>query len=192
MLEMVIEKVLWAIRGFYQILWTFTLTNLKWHSVAWPYTMTIFIDQTSHKIVTLLLKSTFYIIMIGLHRRFSTGVTCRQGTLTPPDTWSCLVWGLHIFLGLRPLTLSMIHKHVLVTFSPDLTNYQFWHTIKVSMEHLQRMRHADRDAFSSGHLVPSNLGLAYVLLVETNPFPEHVVIFSCNSNIPRYFLNFAL
>ena len=32
------------------------------------------------------------------------------------------------------------------------------------------------DACSSGHLVPSHLGLAYVLLVETNPFPELVVI----------------
>ena len=33
------------------------------------------------------------------------------------------------------------------------------------------------DAYSSGHLVPSHLGLAYVLLVETNPFSERVVIF---------------
>ena len=32
------------------------------------------------------------------------------------------------------------------------------------------------DAYSSGHLVPSLLGLAYVLLVKTNPFPEFVVI----------------
>ena len=30
------------------------------------------------------------------------------------------------------------------------------------------------DAYSSGHLVPSHIGLAYVLLVETNPFPELV------------------
>ena len=28
------------------------------------------------------------------------------------------------------------------------------------------------DAYSYGHLVPSNLGLIYVLLDETNPFPE--------------------
>ena len=32
-------------------------------------------------------------------------------------------------------------------------------------------------ALSSGHLVPSHLGLAYVLLIATNPFPELVVIF---------------
>ena len=33
------------------------------------------------------------------------------------------------------------------------------------------------DAYSSGHLVLSHLGLAYVLLVETIPFHERVVIF---------------
>ena len=32
-------------------------------------------------------------------------------------------------------------------------------------------------AYASGHLVRSHLGLAYVLLVETNLFPEHVVMF---------------
>ena len=26
---------------------------------------------------------------IGFQRAFATGVACRQGTLTPPDTWSC-------------------------------------------------------------------------------------------------------
>ena len=33
------------------------------------------------------------------------------------------------------------------------------------------------DAYSSGHLVPSHFGLAYVQLDETNPFPELVVNF---------------
>ena len=40
-LEIVIEEVLWSIRGFYQTIWSFPLTNVKWHSVNWPYTMTI-------------------------------------------------------------------------------------------------------------------------------------------------------
>ena len=49
------------------------------------------------------------------------------------------------------------------------------------------------DTYFSGHLVSSHFGLAYVLLVETNPFPEFVVIFSglFISNIPRYFLDIA-
>ena len=47
---------------------------------------------------------------------------------------------------------------------------------------------------SSGHLVPSHLGLAYDLLVETNPSPEQLDIFFSRlftSNIPRYFLDFG-
>ena len=42
---------------------------------------------------------------------------------------------------------------------------EFW---EVSTEHLQRMWHVDRDAYSSGHLVLSLLELAFVLLVETS------------------------
>ena len=33
-------------------------------------------------------NSTFYRILSGFHRTFATGVAWRQGTLTPPDTWS--------------------------------------------------------------------------------------------------------
>ena len=50
------------------------------------------------------------------------------------------------------------------------------------------------DTYSSGHLVPSHLVLAYVLLVETNPYPELVVIFFglTTANITWYFLEFTL
>ena len=50
---------------------------------------------------------------------------------------------------------------------------EFW---EVSIEHLRLMWHSDRGR-SSGQVVPSQLGLASVLLVETNSFPELVVIF---------------
>ena len=33
------------------------------------------------------------------------------------------------------------------------------------------------DAYSSGPLIPSYLGLAYALIVETDPYPELAVIF---------------
>ena len=33
-------------------------------------------------------NSTFYRLLSDFHRTFATGVACRQGTLTPPDTWS--------------------------------------------------------------------------------------------------------
>ena len=50
------------------------------------------------------------------------------------------------------------------------------------------MWHADRNAYSSGHLVPSHLRLAYVLLVETNIVPDLSSFLSglCSSNTPRY------
>ena len=82
MLEIVIEEVLWSIRGSYQTVWSFPLTNVKWHSVTWPYTMTI--PYWSDFVP----NSTFYRILSGFHRTFATGVACRQGMLTPPDTWS--------------------------------------------------------------------------------------------------------
>ena len=41
-------------------------------------------------------NSTFYRILSRFHRTFATGVACRQGTLTPPDTWSCLIWDLQL------------------------------------------------------------------------------------------------
>ena len=81
-LEIVIEEVLWSIRGSYQTIWSFPLTNVKWHSVTWPYTMTT--PYWSDFVP----NSTFNRNLSGFHRTFATGVACRQGTLTPPDTWS--------------------------------------------------------------------------------------------------------
>ena len=42
---------------------------------------------------------------IGFPRASAMGVACRQGTLTPPDTWSCPILGLASVLMLR-LNLS--------------------------------------------------------------------------------------
>ena len=78
----VIEEVLWSIRRSYQTIWSFPLTNVNWHSVTWPYTMTT--PYWSDFVP----NSTFYRILSGFHGAFATGVACRQGTLTPPDTWS--------------------------------------------------------------------------------------------------------
>ena len=52
--------------------------NLK----TWPYTMTT--PYWSDFVP----NSTFYWLLSGFHRTYATGVACRQGTLTPPDTWS--------------------------------------------------------------------------------------------------------
>ena len=40
---------------------------------------------------------------IGFYGTSATGVACRQGTLTPSDTWSRPFWDLHMFNLLRPI-----------------------------------------------------------------------------------------
>ena len=51
---------------------------------------------------------------------------------------------------------------------------EFW---VVSIEHLRRVWHVDRGSLLLRTPGPVPLGLAYVLLVETNPFSELVVTF---------------
>ena len=60
---------------------------------------------------------------------------------------------------------------------------EFW---EVSIEQLRRVWHADRGRLLLQIPGPVPLGLAYVLLVETNPFSELVVIF------PDYALRISL
>ena len=49
----------------------------------------------------------------GFHRASATGVACWQGTLTPPDTWSCPTLGLACVLMSRPISPELV-------LSPDL------------------------------------------------------------------------
>ena len=53
------------------------------------------------------------LLTIGFHRASATGVACRQGTLTPPDTWSCPTLGLACVLMSRPISPELV-------LSPDL------------------------------------------------------------------------
>ena len=54
-------------------------------------------------------------------------------------------------------------------FVPNSTFYRIW---VVSIEHLRRVWHADRGRLLLRTPCPVPLGLACVLLVETNPFPN--------------------
>ena len=66
---------------------------------------------------------------------------------------------------------------------------EFW---VVSIEYLRRVWHADRGRLLLRTPGPVPLGLAYILLVETNPFPNLSLFYrTMLSNIPRYFLDFA-
>ena len=49
----------------------------------------------------------------GFHGACATGVACRQGTLTPPNTWSCPTLGLACVLMSRPISPELV-------LSPDL------------------------------------------------------------------------
>ena len=41
---------------------------------------------------------------IGFHRAYESGVAFRQGTFSPPETWSCPTLGLASVLMLRPIS----------------------------------------------------------------------------------------
>ena len=102
-LTQMLNDILWPDHIQWQPLltiWSFPHTNVKQHSVIWPYTMT-----------------------------------------TPTD---------HTLYRTRPFT-------------------EFW---VVSTEHLRRVWHADRGCLLLRTPGLVSLGLAFVLLVETNPFPN--------------------
>ena len=48
------------------------------------------------------------LLNIGFHRASATGVACWQGTLTPPDTWSCPTLGLASVLMLRSISPELV------------------------------------------------------------------------------------
>ena len=163
---------LWSIRGSYQTIWSSPLTNVKWHSVTWPYTMTT--PYWSDFVP----NSTFYRILRGFHRTFAMGVACRQGILTPSGNLVLSHLGLHLFI--KPKT-----HYLLVTF----TEYDLFTEIYITeLEKFQQnicngcgMPAGDAD--SPWHLVPSLWDLHVFYLLSP--------IRLCSSNIPRYFLDFA-
>ena len=139
-------------------------------------------------------NSTFYRILSGFHRTFATGVACRQGTLTPPDTWSCPIWDLqmfscwnhwHSFIHYTSLWhLSLIW--LFADFDVNITEYRFPKGICNGCG----MRTGD--AYSSGHLVPSLWDLRMFYLLRPILFRTFRYFTGlCSSNIPRYFLDFT-
>ena len=105
-------------------------------------------------------------------------------------------------LTFRPLVYTNIlqigmipHNYYIITYYMNDTPYyyltlyrtrpftEFW---VVSIEHLRRVWYADRGRLLLRTPGPVPLGLACVLLVETNPFSELVVIF------PDYALRISL
>ena len=84
-LEIVIEEVLWSIRGSYQTIWSSALSNVKWHSVASPDTMT-----TLHRLDYILIRDLVTELDLSPNYKrfpylqtFTTGITdaCSSGHL---------------------------------------------------------------------------------------------------------------
>ena len=77
----------------------------KCHMPLWdiPYTVTPSIDLTLHQFVNILPNWTLLSILTLLPNfesfqwNIATGAASQQRTLTPPDTWSCPIWDLHLF-----------------------------------------------------------------------------------------------
>ena len=123
-------------RGSYQTIWSFPLTDVEWHSMTWPYTMTT--PYWSDFVP----NSTFYRILSGFHRTFATVVACWQGTLTPPDTWSrpfgtyicSTCWDQSFFPNLSLFFLTMLFEYPSVLFRfcflrwlfPQWSNSSLW------------------------------------------------------------------
>ena len=66
------------------------------------YTMTPSIDQTLHQFANLLPNWTLipnwpYYRILEVSIEHCNGCASQQRTLTPPDTWSCPIWDLHLF-----------------------------------------------------------------------------------------------
>ena len=110
-------------------------------------------------------NSTFNRNLSGFHRAFAMGVPCRQRTLTPSG-----------HLVLSHFGFVFVHQTTL----PTCVAYRIWHVYRnlhyrigeVSTEHIQQVWHASRGHWLLRTSGPVPSGLAYVLLVETNPFPN--------------------
>ena len=84
-LEIVIQEVLWSIRGSYSAIWSLPLTNVKWHSDPWP-------TVTSQTIRLPPISWSWYRSWPSPHKEWfpwsiATDMACQQGTLTLLDTW---------------------------------------------------------------------------------------------------------
>ena len=78
-------------------------------------------------------STPFTIIMRGFHRTFATGVACRQGTLTPPDTLSCPTRALHMFYLLRPIFPNVLFFRTMLFEHPSILS-QFCFVDEITIE----------------------------------------------------------
>ena len=119
----------------------------------------------------------------GFNRIYATGVACQQGTLTPPDTWSCPTLGLACVLMSRPISPELV-------LSPDL-----WisNTPRYFSFACNGCCMPAGNAYPFGHLVPSPIFRTCLCSNCWDQFPRtcHVLSRLFTLNTPWYFLGFA-
>ena len=159
-LEIVIQEVLWSIRGSYSVLWSFPLTNVKWHSDPWP-TVTSQPIRLSTNFMTLIPTLTFTELRVVSMEHLQQVWHASRERLPLRTPGSAPFEGLHMLWLLRPVSRLYIE---LMTV-PNLT---FTELREVSMEHLRRVWHASRESlpFRTPGSVP-HCGLANAPIVET-------------------------
>ena len=114
------------------------------------------------------------LLNIGFHGVSATGVACWQGTLTPPDTWSCPNLGLACVLMSTPLSPELVLcSDFWISNTPRYFSFPYYH-LKFYL--IPRRFHRicngcdkqTEDAHYSGHLVLSHFGTCKCSNVETN------------------------
>ena len=64
LLKIVIQEVLWSLRGSYTAMWSLPFTNIKWHSDPWPVTLTSQPIRRSTNFMTLIPSLTFAELLV--------------------------------------------------------------------------------------------------------------------------------
>ena len=163
-----VKERLKSSRGSYQTIWSFPLTNVKWNSVSWPYIKwQPPTDQTLYRIRPFTEVWPYYQISGGFHRtlqrvRLASRVRLLLRAPGPVPFETCICYNVETIL------FWICHVYGPFEFRTSLgASILLW---EVSIEHLRRVWHADRGRLLLRTPGPVPLGLAYVLLVETNPF----------------------
>ena len=172
----------------------------------WPLTISdLTTSQTFHQFHDIDTDFDLYRIMSGFYGAFATDVACQQGTLTFPDTWfRPPMLGLLVLQLLRPdsWNLSCLYSTFHLEYPLVLSRFCLKYRGKLGVQDIclltalgvsrpggvlqgsyfwtvcvQAFRKAPESFTPPDTWSRPILGLAYVLLVEANPFPEHVVIF---------------
>ena len=160
MLEIIIQEVLWSIRGSYSAIWSIPLKNVKWHSDPWP-TVASQPIRLSTNFTTFIPSLTItdyewfpWSICNGCG--MPAGNAYHSGHLVPSPFWG--------------LACALIVETSFPDSSPIKwpTEVDFYRIERFPWSICDRCGMPAGSAYPSGHMVPSPIvGLACAQIVET-------------------------